>query len=421
MTTMTRGKSGQVLLMSLITTVALTFFGLGLMQMGQAADLTETRLYRTAKTQWRSKSATDYAIWKLISSDVGATNDQQNTPGYTYDWGFDGVTLAFPLDGADDPDTASVEILVSAPDPTDTSLRAIRCENRIHTGNAVTRCLLDIERPPPALSMALLTEGNLKISGDASVTSHTEAVGTLNADIHTNKDLTITGQGTIKGFASASGTASIPPGSVVPPVNPDGIDPWYEGVDTVPVPDVNPALWLNDNYVHSKVPGANIVRMAGPIQTNNANWNFGGTAAAPTVIVINGDLRVTNGATLNITGYAILVVNGDIHMAANSRIGGDQGHLSMFGKNMHMASHSEVHGLVYVRSHFHLTSQAAIYGSAISKGYDPATGQTGTTMEMLTGQFDVYYEPSDESVFAEPGSPMRLSYQTYKGGMDWDQ
>jgi len=421
-----RHEQGQILMLSMTTLVVLSFLGLAIMQLGSAAQLRENILYRKAQADWRVKGTEDYALWQLVTADAGSFGAAYGQPGARY---FDqvggaitGASLTFPLEGQGGADASDVGIEITQPDESHLSLLAVKCETDVMGKNSAARQVIDVIYPPPALAMALLTEGSVKLAGGATVQSYSTGEDTLNADVHTNGDLIVQGTSRIYGFASASGTVSAPTGSIIPPVNPDGVTPYYEGVDEVSIPDVDPAAWASDDYVHSKIPNASIVRYYGDqYYSNDTIVNLGGTKDNPVVCYIEGDLHMS--AKTTFAGYTILVVNGDVHLNTSKKsvgsIGTLGGSFGVYCNNMHLAAYAKVYGLAYVREHFHLTGQAAVYGAALSKGYDPATGETGSTMEMLTGKFDIYYRPTDESVFVEGGKPKKLSYQQRSAGQDW--
>jgi hypothetical protein len=414
MTCPQRRQRGQVFILSLVVLVALSFMGLALLQIADASYQREHVLCRTSQAAWRVHGGINYACWQLYSTDAGSDNAGLSKPNPAYDFGTMGATLAYPLSGANAADASTVSLMVTTGE-TDTSLRWIRGETRVMGKESVARALTDVKRPPPCLSMALLTEGDIRISGDATVTSHNVAANPINADVHTNSSLTITGQGQVCGFASASGDANVKEGSVAPAVNPDNLDPYFQGVDPIDIPDIDPASFASDAVVHERVPGATIIRIPGGVSiANDTVLNFGGTSDHPVVVYIDGDLNMA--AHTQIHGHVLFVVNGDVHLASHAVVDGDPGSFSFITNNMHLAAWTEVHAMVYLREHLHLTGQSSVYGSVVSKGHS-SSGDPG--LEMLTGQFDLYYEPTDESVFPEPGKPAILSYQSRTGGDTW--
>jgi len=385
----------------------MAFLGLGLMQLAQQSASAESVAYRKAQSLWRVHGGVEYAVWNLLSTDAGAAYAGQTAPSSAYNWGYNGAALSYPLEGGTQADLSTVSMQVSAPDVSDPSIRAVRAETTVLGKTAAARHLLDIERPPPALNLAILTEDALNVGGNTVVTSHSNAQGTLNADIHTNQNLSVDGSSVVNGFATASGTASVS-GTVSPPVNPGNLPPYFEGVSAVDIPNIDPASFAGQ---------ADFYYPSGSLLPTNTVIDFGGTADNPTIVYINGDWH-PSGQT-HIQGFAILVVNGALKTTGQTYLGSNGGgQFSVIAAQVDMSGVTEIHGVVYAQQEFRTLGTAAIYGSAISRSYDPATGAT-TNGSVFGGNFDVYYEPHGEELLPETPTPARLSYQTRGPGDSW--
>lgn len=403
----TRHSQGQVLVISLVATVVMAFLGLGLMQLAQQSASAESIAYRKAQSLWRVHGGVEYAVWNLLSTDVGSAYAGQAAPDSAYNWGYNGETLSYPLGGGSEADTSLVAITVSAPMASDPSIRAIRAETDVFGKTAAARHLIDVNRPPPALNLAILTEDSLNVGGNTIVTSHSGAQGTLNADIHTNQNLSVDGSSVVNGFATASGEANVS-GTVAPPVNPGNLPPYFEGVSPVDIPNIDPASFASIADVTISNPKS--IPM-------NAVLDFGGTPDDPTIVYLKGDWQPA-GHTY-VRGNCVLVINGKLKTAGLTYLEATAGgQFSVIASFVDLKGTSEIHGVVYAREEFHSSGTAAIYGSAISKSYDPATGKTKVG-SVFTGNFDVYYQPHGENLLPGPPTAARLSYQTRGPGESW--
>jgi len=424
MRTANRHHRGQVLMVCLVVLVVLTFLGLGLMQLASFAATREGKLYRRAQGNWRAKGAVDYSVWQLISTDKGARSDGQMHPDYEYDWGYEGESIDFPLTNSEDADSAPVDILV---EPHNTRFRIITCETTIYGTNVAARALLETKQPPPWLGLAILTEDDLDVTGSALVESRPGRPG-INADIHTNAHVTVGNAATIRGFVSASETADVE--GTVNPVDTGGLDYFvYEGTDPIDIPEIDPEDYRADACVPPGVVTQTLPNK--PVSLTDAAFdpirnaatrtvNFGGTIDNPSVLFIDGDFKMTGQWTF--TGYGMIVVTGTFTNVGGAEVepdpliidpGSYTSQLALIANQINLGGNSVIEAMLYARRSFSSLGTAEIHGSAISRSLGSDTGSD------FSGNFTVYYEPSNERWFDDHERPARLSYQTRAGGEDW--
>lgn len=398
---------GSVLAFALILLTFLSLLGLAVMQLAEAANTREHMRYRDAQADWRVRGACSYAVWQLASTDAGAQSYGQERPDPAYAWGGGGYRLSYPLDGSAAGDASVTEIEVAVPEG-EPALRAIRSETAVMGRVKVSRTVVDTRPPHPAGSYAILSDDCVAVTGNASVQSDPAAwPHVYNSDIHGNGSLVqVWGSAFVGGFATSSGeTQVLHDWNVMPAVNPYGIPAWSRYRDPVPVPDIDPVTLR---------PLAGLVLAPGavPNPPNNATQilNWGGTAANPRIVYIDGDWRPRG--SFSIVGNVILVVNGAFEpVSGNFSFGAAVGSkVMMVANSIRFQGNAQLTGWFYGRNAFSvdLHGTAAINGSIISKG----RVETGGTL-------DINYRPIDPAFLPVYSSPLVLSYQTRAGGEEW--
>jgi hypothetical protein len=163
--------------------------------------------------------------------------------------------------------------------------------------------LKPIQGTPSFLNYALLTGGNLTITGNFNVTSPTG----VNANVFSNGSTTITGSGSVAGFVNYTNnltTTGFDKSKIIPPLNPNSL-PAYAQAAAVPIPTFDPNYFKNI-AVKTYAPGTSLTGVTIPL----------GTKAFPTIIYSNGDLTLTG---VTFTGYGAICVNGNLTLTGNNK------------------------------------------------------------------------------------------------------
>ncbi|MBT8399696.1 MAG: hypothetical protein KJO98_04410 [Rhodothermia bacterium] len=212
---------------------------------------------------------------------------------------------------------------------------------------------------PEFMNYALLSEGDLRVSGNAG-TASVYAGGDLNANFHTNGDLEVNGKGNkrIQGFGTYSGSASGTHRNTKfqPAHNPDGADHTsYAASVEIPEFDVS-------EYAAFATTTSESTILSGVLA--------GGTRDEPMVWLINGDLTVND---VVIDGYVAFLVTGDIDVNGNATVGssgysaGDESSIAFYGGgDVNITGGAQVWAQMYSEGDFELGGGADLYGSATS-------------------------------------------------------
>lgn len=214
---------------------------------------------------------------------------------------------------------------------------------------------------PPFMKYALISEDDLRVSGNAGA-AVVHASGTdLNANFHTNGDLEVNGKGNehIHGFGTYAGSASGKHRDTkFQPDNAEPGDPhtaWVAAVD-IPTFDVS-------DYTRFATTSSSSMTLSGSFA--------GGTRDEPKVVLVNGDLNVSN---VTIDGYVAFLVTGDIEINGDARVGSsgfsasDESSIAFYsGGDIDMKGNTEVWAQLYSEGDFDIGGGADLYGSVTTR------------------------------------------------------
>ncbi len=174
---------------------------------------------------------------------------------------------------------------------------------------------------PEFLQYALISEQSINLGG--SVSSHVYLEGEegseLNANIHTNADLSINGNRVrVEGYGTFYGTVSASPARAVD----TSFDPNYEPIEgpsvyqvdeKVEMPNYDATAYVNQVLAN----GFNVIEHSGDFSLSGT-YDYG-PRDNPTIIHITGDL-VTAGSS-QINGYVMYMVDGNVSLNGNLEAG----------------------------------------------------------------------------------------------------
>jgi hypothetical protein len=410
-------QRGSVLGLALLVIGMLSLIGLAMVQLAADDNLRENIHYRRAQGEWRVKGACEYAAWQLYSTDSGSENDGLSHPDTDYDWGMDTTQqLAYPLVGTTEIGS-TVDLDVSVPDPSKARMREIRAETHLVGRTVVARNVIDLEPYTPALEYAILSDGDVNITGNALVQSDPSIWPTkFNASVHSNGDwLTVWGSADVKGFATSVGNTQIKPGAVDPPINPWGWDVAYYDAEPVPVPQLDPSSLMGgvgyDSYFYY-FPSDPALGGGGAKTTNHIDWahyNADGSMGT-SMVFIDGDWRPSG--SYEITGRVTLVVNGAFEpVSGNFNFGAAPG-----SELLIVANSIDIEGNAVVNATLYGYSGLAFDG----KGGAQLNGQMITNGVVdLAGTVDLNYIKPSDALWPEAPVPLEMCYQTRTGEQTW--
>ncbi len=278
------------------------------------------------------------------------------------------------------------------------SVGTIRNAGR-HSENYAVNVLLERRlkippEPPVWMQYAIATDSDITLSGSATVSISVtgEAGAELNANIHTNGNLSVNGSNIfVEGFGSYAGTSSGThlESSFAPNYNPAGL-PGVTAADPVPIPNFSDVDYANfagpdgQSYVDNTSTG--VVELSG-------SYNFGGTREDPYVWHISGDLRVTGDVVID--GYTIFVVDGKTKINGNLAVG-DSGYTG--GTESSIAVYTS--GNAEFGGSSTIEAQMFVGGNSVfAKGTPTVTGNIVTNGEvMLSGTPDINYRPASAAL-----------------------
>ena len=253
------------------------------------------------------------------------------------------------------------------------------------------------EKAPPFMRYAVTSEGDLSLNGNVLMDLYVDANdnNTLNANMHTNGNLLITGEAlTVRGFGTYVTSAVATPSSALqtafdPYWNPDNDDVTSK-VTRVDIPEFDVTEFLS-KVDTDKTTGA--VNLSG-------TYDLGGTRENPYVWHVQGDLTASGGT--KIKGYTTFVVEGNVSLSGNvdasedSYAGGDESSVAFYASgNVDLSGNAKVYGQIFAGTGVSfLSGTPRVYGSVASKG-----------VVALAGTPKIYYRvasPALTTIFEEP-------------------
>lgn len=239
---------------------------------------------------------------------------------------------------------------------------------------------------PAYMNYALLAEDDLRLSGNAGaayIYSSGAGSSELNANFHTNGDLTVNGKGNarMQGFGTYVGSASGNHRNTKfqPNYNPNGESHTYRA-GSVDIPEIDIAAitsqWIPDYTINNgSVSG---------IQT------FVGTRDKPAIVHVPGNLDISG----MISGYVVFLVDGDVTVSGNTTVGtsgylgSDESSVAVYASgDFDMSGGADFWGQVRVNGDFTMGGNARLYGSATSRG-----------SAWLHGTPDIYYREASNAL-----------------------
>ncbi len=177
------------------------------------------------------------------------------------------------------------------------------------------------EEPPEFLKYALISEQNINLGGNVSseVYLQGEEGSKLNANMHTNGDLSINGNRVqVEGYGTYYGTVSASPAKALD----TSFDPNYAPTEGPSVYQVDEKVDMPNydaaEYVAKVLSnGFNVIEHAGDY-TLGGVYDFG-PRENPTVIHVTGDLSTSGNAVLN--GYVMFIIDGNVNINGNIEAG----------------------------------------------------------------------------------------------------
>lgn len=254
---------------------------------------------------------------------------------------------------------------------------------------------------PPFMKYAMFADDDLSLSGsllyDLYVDGNEE--NTLNANMHTNGNLSLSGNAaTVRGFGTyvAAASGSHLTSAFDPYYNPTN-EPVIQQVPEVEAPVFDTADFLTKTIVDQSTTGD--VALYG-------TYNFGGTRENPYVWHIEGTLSASGGVVLD--GYVMFIVDGDIELSGNVHAGhsgydgADESSVAYYASGgIDLAGNSKVYGQMLAGSSLNfLHGTPKVYGSAASLG-----------SVALSGTPEVYYRvpsPALTTIFGDPEFQLKL-------------
>ncbi len=247
---------------------------------------------------------------------------------------------------------------------------------------------------PPFFNYALLSEEDLALTGNISIRD-ANASG-INSNIHTNEDLTVRGNASIKGFGSYAGSASFQPNNPSrffnPNDNPESL-PVTAQTSAITIPEFDPSEYVGiatDTY-------SGTLTLAG-------NHSLG-TKENPKIWYVDGDLHISG----NFSGYGVFIVTGNIHLTGNSSViaadplGNNLGFYS--GGDILMTGNTTIDAQIFSNNNISMRGNIRLNGLATARN----------TID-LYGNVAVYYKPAAQNLTApfwsgsEMGKPVVVSY-----------
>ncbi|MDZ7722112.1 MAG: hypothetical protein U5R06_04605 [candidate division KSB1 bacterium] len=250
--------------------------------------------------------------------------------------------------------------------------------------------------PPPSFKYALASNAKLTVGGAALI--HTENDDPINANIHTNSDLEVSGASTVRGYGSYSNSTNLSDSDAsnyFKPYDTTTGQKLVQKVDGVEFPQYNLA----------KLEAEATVKYSGN-QHFSGNLTMG-SEENPAIYYIDGDLTISG----NISGYGAFIVTGDIDITGSVTIDAITNNdlpnrLGLYaGDDMKIAGGSQVYAQLYVEDELKSTGTSDIYGLAVAKNGIKAGGD-----------MTIHYKPMSDNVIPQTwhveraGTPYIVSY-----------
>ncbi len=217
------------------------------------------------------------------------------------------------------------------------------------------------ESAPDFMSFAVMTEDDLRISGNAGAAS-AYADASMDANFHTNGNLTVDGKGTRRIAGQGTYVSGISGKHADTKFDPVSGGAPTSSTSTVDLPDFDIDQYLDLVSADYSTEST----------TLSGTYSPGGTRDNPFVYHVDGDLTVGD---LTVDGYVLFLVEGDINFTGNARVGasgyGDSDESSMAfysGDEITMNGSTEVWGQLYSADDFTIGGTADLYGSITSGG-----------------------------------------------------
>jgi predicted acyltransferase (DUF342 family) len=228
--------------------------------------------------------------------------------------------------------------------------------------------------PPPFMNYAALTNGNLKLNGNITITDDNN--NNWNANVHTNGNFEMTGNNSIDGFLTYVGNATSTPASrlnthIRPNQNPESL-PNRSQVSTVALPSFNA-----DSYQSI----ATDIIMGNKSYSGNITL---GTKENPRIIYISGNLTIRG----NISGYGMFIVKGNVTANGNVTISSSDANVNNVG--IYTSGNLTVNGNVTLKSQIYAEGNVTMQGN--SKVYGGITAKGNIE---LGGNCQIYYKPTN--------------------------
>ncbi len=230
---------------------------------------------------------------------------------------------------------------------------------------------------PPFLTYAIASGEDFALTGNVQVRDDFNPL--WNANVHTNKNFRMTGNPTIKGFLSYTGTASSTPGhrlntNIKPNVNLNG-DPVHFKSPEIEIPDFNPEDYIG-LATHKHMGNYSV----------SGNLTLG-TKDNPSIIYVGGNLTL-NG---NVKGYGVFIVKGTTTINGNVNILGidpTSSNLGLYSKgNINMNGNVTVKAQLLSSEDINLNGNVSVHGSMAAQGKVNFNGNVG-----------VYYRPAADEL-----------------------
>jgi hypothetical protein len=177
---------------------------------------------------------------------------------------------------------------------------------------------------PEFLQYALISEQSINLAGHVSTEVYLQGEdgSLLNANVHTNADLSIHGgRVAVEGYGSyygtASGTGNALETSFNPNYAPTEQDALYQVTEPVEVPNYDAAAYVAKVLEN----GFGVIEHSGDLALSGT-LDYG-TRDNPTVIHVTGNLSNTGGVVIN--GYVMFMVDGSVSLNGNL-LSGDSGY-----------------------------------------------------------------------------------------------
>lgn len=219
------------------------------------------------------------------------------------------------------------------------------------------------ESAPEFMSYTVLSEDDLRISGNAA--SASAYAGEGDANFHTNSNLIVDGKGheRIQGYGTYSGSARGEHRNEKFAPNGDDDTPHTSYESPIGLPDFNMDEYLTlVKADYTADDGASLSGSFAP----------GGTRNEPYVYHVKGDLTISD---LTVDGYVLFLVDGDLKFTGNAVVGNsgyreaDESSLAFYsGGSITMNGNTEVWGQMYSEGDFNIGGTSDFYGSITTAG-----------------------------------------------------